>query len=247
MARPFEHSSQSIGPLGRVLRSRRVEVVQEIETILAQASRVRHVDQADVWGACAERGIDLRRKLRFERKGFYRRFLEHCFADKSLSLEETEDLEHLRQLLHLNEADVDKIHDEVARSVYGKAIQDVLEDLKLDEDEELFLRRLRRELELPEEVAERLYTEGAQKARLRALSAASSRDRSFLEHRGAAGDFVGRSTTDIEDAVTDALAKAAVAIPSLDWFEVIHIAGYTAESRVSGWHVSIRAGIRKEG
>jgi hypothetical protein len=109
--------------------------------------------------------------------------------------------------------DVVAVHDEVAREVYGKAIQEVLADLKLDPEEEAFLRRLRGELQISETVAGQLFAEGERNARDEVLREASSRDRLFLKEHTPAGEFTGRSTTTIEAAVADALAKATVAIP----------------------------------
>jgi flavin-binding protein dodecin len=195
---------------------------------------------------CEDLGVDLRQKYLSDRKHLYRRYRAYCLEDKELSEEENADLEHLRSLLHLATDDVAVLHDEMAREVYGKAIQEVLADLKLDPEEEAFLRRLRGELRLSEQVAAQLYTEGEQTARDRALSKASSPDRLFLSYRAPAGEFTGRSTTTIEDAVAEALAKATVAIPSLHWFELMHIAGYVEEGQTRGWHVTLQAGVSPE-
>ena len=195
---------------------------------------------------CEDLGVDLRQKYLSDRKHLYRRYLAYCLEDRELSEQENADLEHLRSLLHLAMDDVVAVHDEVAREVYGKAIQEVLADLKLDPEEETFLRRLRGELQIPEKVAERLYTEGQQSAREQAMREASSRDHLFLKHHAPAGEFTGRSTTTIEDAVTEALAKASVAIPSLHWFEVTHLAGYVEEGQPTGWYVILQAGVPPE-
>ena len=37
-----------------------------------------------------------------------------------------------------------------------------------------------------------------------------------------------------------------MAVPRLHWFEVTETAGYIENGEVSGWHVSVRAGIRME-
>ena len=67
-----------------------------------------------------------------------------------------------------------------------------------------------------------------------------------MEHRPAAGEFTGLSTTSIEDAVSDALAKATRLVPNLHWFEVVHTAGHVQEGGVQGWHVVVRAGLSEE-
>jgi flavin-binding protein dodecin len=223
-----------------------VTTFEAIEDLLARAAGIRAVGVEAVRILCKDLGADLRHKYLSDRKHLYRRYLAHCLEDKELSEEENADLEHMRSLLHLTEDNVAVVHDEVAREVYGKAVQEVLADLKLDPEEEAFLRRLRGELHLSEQVAAQLYTEGEQNARDRALSEASTPDRFFLGRHPPAGEFTGRSTTTIEDAVEDALAKAAVAIPSLQWFELANIAGYVEEGRTRGWHVTLHAGVPPE-
>ena len=136
--------------------------------------------------------------------------------------------------------------DEVAIEIYGKAVEEVLEDLKLDDDEAVFLRRLREDLALGEAEADQSYDRAALQARDKALSRATSRDEEFSRHRAPAGEFTGRSDTSLEDAITDGLAKAAVAIPNLHWFEVEELAGYVEEGRPSSWHVRLVAGIDSE-
>jgi flavin-binding protein dodecin len=121
----------------------------------------------------------------------------------------------------------------------------VLDDLRLDPEEEAFLRRLRQDLALSDGEAERIFESGRFDARGRALTRATSRDTELVERREPAGEFVGRSETGIEDAVADALEKAAVVVPSLHWFEIAEISGYVTEGRASGWHVTLRAGIRQ--
>jgi flavin-binding protein dodecin len=223
-----------------------VTTCEAIEDLLACTEGVRAVGVEAIQKICEDLGVDLRQKYLSDRKHLYRRYLAYCLEDRELSEQENADLEHLRSLLHLAMDDVVSVHDEVAREVYGKAIQEVLADLKLDPEEEAFLRRLRGELHLSEKVAGQLYTEGERSARDHALRKASSRDRLFLTHHTPAGEFTGRSTTTIEGAVADALAKATVAIPSLHWFELTHLAGYVEEGQAKGWHVILRAGVPPE-
>ena len=180
------------------------------------------------------------------RKQLYRRYLKHCFEDKRLSQEERADLAHLRALLHLSTPDLIAIHDAVAIEVYGEAVHDVLEDFVLDDDEAEFLRELRTQLGLTEATAERIFLKGSSEARDRAMSQAESRDQQFVEHHAAAGEFTGRSDASLEKAIDDALAKAAKAITRLSWFEVTQVAGYVAEGKADGWHVTLRAGIGKD-
>ena len=99
------------------LRSKRVNVFEGIEDLLASAERVRAVGGKAVQGVCANFGVDLRHKYLSDRKHLYRRYLAYCLEDRELSEEENADLEHLRSLLHLAMDDVVSVHDEVAREV----------------------------------------------------------------------------------------------------------------------------------
>ena len=206
MATPYTLSETTKRGLG-VLRRGSI-TLDGIEDLLAQAETVREVTAAMVSEICQERGVDLRNRLARGRRQLYRRYLRHCFEDKVLSDEERADLAHLRSLLHLTPDDLHAIHDEVAIEVYGEAVHEVLSDFRLDDDEAEFLRGLREQLGLTEERAERIYREGSSEARVRAFSHAESRDRQFIEHHAAAGEFTGRSDETLENAIQDGLAKA---------------------------------------
>ena len=156
------------------------------------------------------------------------------------------ELEHLRDLLHLGAEDVTIVHDEVAQEVYGKAVEEVLSDLKISPEEDTFLRRLRGDLRLSDAVAADLLERGRRRARDVARVEASTPDEEFSLYRAPAGEFTGRSDESFEDAVSDALSKAVIAIPSLHWFEVSNISGYVGEGKPKGWHVSVRSGIKPE-
>jgi flavin-binding protein dodecin len=220
--------------------------LEAIEDLLAEAASVRDVTSTVVFDLCTARKIDLRRRLSRGRRQLYHRYLKHCFEDGVLTSEEIDELSHLRDLLHLDAADLFAVQNAVAIEVYGEAVEEVLADFRLDEEEATFLRRLTESLDLSEEAAGRIYREGAGRARDRALSEARTRDQQFLEHRVPAGEFTGRSSSSLEQAIDDALTKASLAIPSLHWFEVTHIAGYVEDGRASGWHTTLKAGIRSD-
>jgi flavin-binding protein dodecin len=246
MADPFQRMDPQSGAMGRLMRSRRSAALDAIEDLLAQAGNLREVSCEHVQDICSKHGLESPRRIPRDRKRLYQRYLEHCFEDRVLSEEEDADLTHLRELLHLDAREVTAVHQAVAREVYGAAVEEVLEDMRLDPEEEAFLRRLRGDLHLSDRDADRLLETGAQEARTRAIQRATTQDAEFVEHRMPAGEFTGRSQESFEGAITDALAKACLAIPSLHWFEVAQIAGYVEDGRASGWHVTVRAGIKKE-
>ena len=137
------------------------------------------------------------------------------------------------------------MQDDVAIAVFGAAVTEVLADLRIDEQEAKFLKRLREELRLPLSKADRILEDGTRDARVRALHEASSGDTTFVKLRKPAGEFTGRSSNDMQSAVNDALGKAALAIPQLHWFEVTQMSGYVNDGALSQWYVVLQAGIEQ--
>lgn len=56
-------------------------------------------------------------------------------------------------------------------------------------------------------------------------------------------EIVGTSQTTIEDAVNNALAKAAESIRLIRWFEVMETRGHVEEGQVSYWQVTLKVGF----
>ena len=229
MAEPFRIAAAKEG-LGRTLRSKRTVTFEAIEGLLANCQRLRDVTVQAVDTVCDDHGVALERRFASDRKHLYRRYLAFCLEDKVLTEEENADLEHLRALLHLQIHDVEAIHDEVAREVYGKAVAEVLADLEVSPEEDAFLRRLRGELHLSEAVTADLLERGRRSVMSTALREASTPDQEFSGHRAPAGEFTGRSEESFEAAVADALAKAKRAIPSLHWFGMARLAFASASA-----------------
>ena len=242
VAEPFREVPARSG-IGRAIHSKRAITFEEIENLLGGCACVRNVSGDDVSAVCAAQGVDLERKYLSERKHLYRRYLAHCLEDKALSREESADLMHLRMLLRLSEQDVAAVNDEVAREVYGRAVDDVLADLEIDAGEEAFLRRLRDALRVSDETAANLLSRGRLRARDKVLKQASSPDRDFAISRVSAGDFTGRSDSSFEAAVADAIRNARLAMPRLHWFEIDQIQGYIGDGKPKGWHVTVRCGM----
>jgi len=56
-------------------------------------------------------------------------------------------------------------------------------------------------------------------------------------------ELVGSSTTSIEDAVQNAVAKAAEEYSSLRWLEVLETRAHLEEGKVSHWQVTVKIGV----
>jgi len=242
VTKPFSESKSEQGGT-RLVGRRKGEAASAVEALLVGASRITGVTAADVTTACKSVKLDSARQIRKECKVLYGRYLDYCFEDKMLSPEETADLAHLQQILQLSDADVSVVQDDVSIAVYGRAVAEVLDDLRIDADEADFLRRLRDDLRLSDTKAQRILDDGTHDARGRALREASSSEDTCAERREPAGDFTGRSAAGLEAAVNDALGKANLAIPQLQWFEVTQISGYVDNGTASQWYVILQAGI----
>jgi flavin-binding protein dodecin len=238
---PFEPAAERSG-LARFVGARGA-ALRSLEDLLARAERVRDVSVDQVHELAARHGVDLSKKLHTARCGLYRRFLEHCLLDQALSEEESEELTHLKRLLGLTDPDAAGIHEQVARSVFGCAIDQALEDHRLDPEEEEFLRRLGRDLELAEPEATHLLDEGAARARQRFMSRTLAHDSVFVAAQGRTLELRGTAQGSLEQAIGTALAEATRAVPDLQHFEVTKIRGELDRGHIARWEVTVRAAL----
>jgi len=242
VAEPFQRRAASRGLFARLSGSvTRAGLVREIEDVLARSARVREVPLARIAELAAAHRVDLRRRFRTARLSLYRRFLEYCLNDQSVSAEESADLAHLRALLHLDDADALRAHEEVVQAVYGSALDQVLEDHRLDPEEASFLRRLGTQLQIAPEAAERLYAEAEMRARRRFLDRSVVREDSFLVGRGVVLELTGVSSHGFEDAIRLALDEACRAYPALVLAEVTELATELESGRIARWRVKLKA------
>jgi flavin-binding protein dodecin len=56
-------------------------------------------------------------------------------------------------------------------------------------------------------------------------------------------ELVGSSATSIEDAVTNALARAQKTIRNTRWFEVVETRGHIEDGQVKEWQVTVKVGF----
>ncbi len=56
-------------------------------------------------------------------------------------------------------------------------------------------------------------------------------------------ELVGSSPTSIEEAVTNALARAQRTIRHLRWFEVVETRGHIVDGKVDHWQVTLKVGF----
>ena len=59
-------------------------------------------------------------------------------------------------------------------------------------------------------------------------------------------ELVGSSTEGTDQAIRDAIAKAALTVKHMDWYEVVESRGHIADGTVSHYQVTIKVGFRLE-
>ncbi|MCK9588941.1 MAG: dodecin [Terrimicrobiaceae bacterium] len=59
-------------------------------------------------------------------------------------------------------------------------------------------------------------------------------------------ELVGSSPDSIEDAVRNAVAKAAQSLRNMRWFEVVETRGQIENDRIAHWQVTIKVGFTLE-
>ena len=59
-------------------------------------------------------------------------------------------------------------------------------------------------------------------------------------------ELTGSSTTTIEDAVQNALARAAKTMRNMHWFQIMETRGTISDGKVQYWQVTIKIGLTLE-
>jgi dodecin len=59
-------------------------------------------------------------------------------------------------------------------------------------------------------------------------------------------ELVGSSATSSDDAIRNAIAKAAQSVRHMDWFEVVETRGHIVDGKVAHYQVTLKVGFRLE-
>ena len=60
-------------------------------------------------------------------------------------------------------------------------------------------------------------------------------------------ELVGSSTTSIEDAIQNAIARASSSVDNIRWFEVTDTRGHVDNGQISHYQVTIKVGFTVKG
>ena len=59
-------------------------------------------------------------------------------------------------------------------------------------------------------------------------------------------DIVGSSSKGTDDAVQNAISRAAKTLKNLDWFEVVDTRGHLKDGKIAHYQVTLKIGFRLE-
>lgn len=107
--------------------------------------------------------VDIRHRFLSRLKELYTQYLLHCIADKKISDQEVANLNYLKELLFLNDFEVEEIHNQHAGDIYKDSFNDVISDGLIEESEKEFLLRLQKDMRLTDISEEMISSESTQK------------------------------------------------------------------------------------
>lgn len=135
----------------------KINAINEINNLLAVTPQLKDVTIEQVQTIADKYKVNLTKKFPENLQRFYKDYLAYCIQDKLLSDDEISNLAHLKNIICLNDKDVNTIHNETAGEVYKKQFDDVLLDGSLSPEEKGFLEKLKNDLKLPDETARNIY------------------------------------------------------------------------------------------
>jgi hypothetical protein len=100
--------------------------------------------------------LDLKSTFSNQFKELYLIYLKYCLTDSHLTENELQDLNHLKQLLALNNQEVSELHNRLATAIYKMSYNEVINDGQIDKNEQEFLDTLQKQIQLPEELANKI-------------------------------------------------------------------------------------------
>lgn len=68
----------------------------------------------------------------------------------------------------------------------------------------------------------------------------------MAEHTYKVVELVGSSARGTDEAIQNAVARAAKTLRNLDWFEVVETRGHLVNGKVAHWQVKIKLGFQME-
>lgn len=74
----------------------------------------------------------------------------------------------------------------------------------------------------------------------------TTKEKAMSAHTYKLIELVGSSTIGTDDAIRNAIAKAALTVKHMDWFEVVETRGHLVDGKIAHFQVTIKIGFRIE-
>lgn len=132
--------------------------VIEVNNLLA-TKPIKQLSRKDIEEIENRYQLSLIRAFKLNLEEFYTVYLNYCLADKVLNKEELDELNHLKQILDLDDKTIDKMHTKLGEVIYKQSFQEAVADGRLSPQEQAFLSQLENTLRLPKALADKISAE----------------------------------------------------------------------------------------
>jgi hypothetical protein len=133
----------------------------EINNLLAEHP-LKEIKIEEIEAISEKYKVDLHSEFDEKLKELYSIYLKECLSDNSISEQELNELNYLKTLLHLQDYEVELLHNKLAGEIYEHNYNDVIIDGKIYDSEKEFLQRLKENLRLSTIVEEKITNESRQ-------------------------------------------------------------------------------------
>ena len=122
---------------------------------------INEVKEDDVVAIAEKYRINLKRKFNRQRLELFEKYLHYCLTDSELEDEEMTALQHIKDILFLNEKETYDMIKTETEKLYESHVKDAVSDGRLDVGEKEKLEKLKKHLLISDEVAEKIYETNA--------------------------------------------------------------------------------------
>jgi hypothetical protein len=132
--------------------------VKAINNLLATKALLQ-ITRQDIDEVVCQYKVNVQQVYNLNLQEFYAVYLNECLTDRILSDDELKELQHLKNILGLDDKTVDKLHVMVGEIIYKKSFEEAVADGRLTPEENTFLEKLQTTLRLPATLAAKISQE----------------------------------------------------------------------------------------
>lgn len=157
MTSPFTFiEPKKAGFLKKLLNTNLKEnAIIEVNNLLARKP-ISTIQTTDILHISDKYKINLPLEFSDELLEFYQTYLKECIKDSILTLDEVDNLKHLKNLLALSDYEVEDLHNKVAGEIYKKNYNEVINDGLISEQERYFLSNVQKNVLLSQEIVNKI-------------------------------------------------------------------------------------------